>query len=247
MDENNGNGLYIAYRYADGTEGSTIDLTSSASTRSATITYRISGAADPSVQAPQIGTTATGSSTTPDPPSVSVTGGSKDILTIACFGRGGENADNDTWTSAAPSGFGTLLQKACGTAGTNLGGLIATAHLASTTATSNPGTFTATTGAWRAQTIVVHPAVPTSTNVARVSLGTGATPSATTGHNIVVRARTTTGINGTIRAALYEGANNRSTDLESSKLTNTLAYYTLPISSGNAANITDYSDLEIRF
>jgi hypothetical protein len=153
-------GLYIAWRLADGTEGTTTTFTLSSATRGAWIVYEISGMADPGTQAPQVGTTATGSSVNPDPPSVSVTGGSKDILTIACFGRAGEEADDDTWVTAAPAGFGSLLQIACGVAGTNLAGMVATAHLASTTATSNPGTFTCATGAWRAQTVVVHPVLP---------------------------------------------------------------------------------------
>jgi hypothetical protein len=158
LDEAQTLGLYIAYRVCDGTEGSTTTFTLSSSTRGAWIVYEISGAKDPAVQAPQIGTTATGSGTTPNPPSVSVAGGSKEVLTIACFGRDGEEADDDTWVTAAPSGFSGLLQKACGTAGTNLAGMIATASLASKTATSDPGTFTCATGAWRAQTIVIHSA-----------------------------------------------------------------------------------------
>lgn len=155
-------GLYIAVKECDGTEGATTTFTLSSATRGAWIVYEVSGQIAFATQAPQVGTTATGSSTTPDPPSVSVTGGSKDILTIACFGRAGEEADDDTWVTAAPSGFGGLLQKACGVAGTNLAGMVATADLASTTATSDPGTFTCATGAWRAQTIVIHPFVATT-------------------------------------------------------------------------------------
>jgi len=156
LDENTANGLYIAYRLATGAEGATTTLTSSGATRSATIAYRVIEAADPVTQVPQIGTTSTGSSVNPDPPSVSVAGGSKDILSVACFARSGEEADDDTWVTAAPSGFTNLLQKACGIAGTNLGGMVATAELQSTTATSDPATFTCATGGWRAQTIVVH-------------------------------------------------------------------------------------------
>jgi hypothetical protein len=244
LDENSANGLYIAWRLCDGTEGATTTFTLSASTRGAWIVYEISGATDPTIQAPQVGTTATGSSTTPDPPSVSVTGGSRDILTIACFGRGGEEADDDTWVSAAPSGFGGLLQKACGTVGTNLGGMVATAHLAQTTATADPATFTCATGAWRAQTVVVH--APTQTAVAEVSLEAGGEPFTRTGHSIKIRARTTSGA-GKMRAALYEGATNRSGDLESSALTTSLADYTLAIPDASAANITDYTNLSVRF
>lgn len=97
-----------------------------------------------------------------------------------------------------------------------------------------------------AQVVAPWTAAPTSTSVARISLAPGDTPASDTDHAIHVRARTTSGATGTIRAALYEGASNRSGDLESSALTTSLADYVLPISEANAANITDYSNLEIR-
>ena len=90
------------------------------------------------------------------------------------------------------------------------------------------------------------PVTPKSTSVARISLATGGTPPTRTQHSIKVRARVTSG-SGTIKAALYEGATNRSGDLESSSLDGTLTLYTLAIPDANAANITSYSDLEIRF
>ena len=67
LDEASANGLYIAWRIADGTEGASITLTTSASTRDATIALRISGA---STDAPTIGTTATGTDLAPNPPSI---------------------------------------------------------------------------------------------------------------------------------------------------------------------------------
>jgi hypothetical protein len=167
LDENAAAGLFIAYRWAAGGE-SNPTFTASANTRTAVIAYRISGAENPATQAPQIGTTATGSSTTPDPPAVTPTGGAKDYLWIACLGRGGEEADDDTWCTAAPStpaAFGTLLQKACGVAGTNLAGIVASAQLNSNAASVDPGTFTIATGAWRAQTIAIHPAAATASLV----------------------------------------------------------------------------------
>lgn len=87
---------------------------------------------------------------------------------------------------------------------------------------------------------------PKSTSVARVSLAAGGEPTSRTAHSIKVRARVTGGA-GTIRAALYEGATNRSGDLESSALTGSLADYTLSIPDASAANITSYADLELRF
>lgn len=156
LDENSANGLKILYRYATGGETNPT-LVSSASTRDATITYRISGAENPATQAPQIGTTASGSGTTPNPPAVTPTGGAKDYLWIAMFGRDGEEADDDTWVTAAPTGFSNLLQKACGVAGTNLGGMVATAEQQLNASSLDPATFTCATGGWRAQTIAIHP------------------------------------------------------------------------------------------
>ncbi len=84
------------------------------------------------------------------------------------------------------------------------------------------------------------------TSVAEISLASGGIPTTRTNHSIKVKARTTTGSTGKIRAALYEGSVNRSGDLESSALTNSLALYTLAIPNAAAALITDYSNLSIR-
>lgn len=168
LDENSGNGLYVAWRKVDGTEGSTITLTSSASTRSAEITFRISGAADPAVTPPTVGTTSSGTSATPDPPASSTPPSSKDYLFIAIAGMAGEEADDDTWGNTPPTNYlpSPPLQKACGTAGTNLGGLILAASRQLTTGSAqDPGTFGVdVSAAWRAQTLLVHPADPTTVN-----------------------------------------------------------------------------------
>lgn len=165
LDENSANGLKILYYSGAGVPGNPT-FTSSASTRSASIAWRITGAEVPATQPPEIGTTASGSSTTPDPPAVTPTGGSKDYLFIAFLGRGGEEADDDTWATASPANYlpDPPLQKACGTVGTNLGGMIAAASRQVTAASDDPGTFTIATGAWRAQTIAVHPLPPTPPN-----------------------------------------------------------------------------------
>ena len=249
LDEASANGLYIAYRVADGTEGTTTTFTLSAATRGAWIVYEISGAIDPATQAPQIGTTATGTSATPDPPSITPTGGSKDYLFVAFAGMAGEEADDDTWGNTPPTSYtpSPPRQKSCGVAGTNLGGLILSAERQLTASTDNPGTFGVdVSAAWRAQTIAVHPLPPpTSTAVARISLAAANTPASRVEHSIRIRGRVQSGA-GTLRAALYEGTTNRSGDLESSALTTSLANYLLLISDANAANITDYSNLELR-
>jgi hypothetical protein len=155
-------GLYIAYRTADGTEGATTTFTLSSATRGAWAVYEITGHATPATQAPQIGTTATGTSVNPNPPSVSVTGGSKDILAIALFGMAGEQADDETLVTSFPTNYTDgQVEKTCGVAGTNLGGMLGSAARQVTTSAEDPGTFTAIdNAAWRAQTIVIHPAPP---------------------------------------------------------------------------------------
>jgi len=91
--------------------------------------------------------------------------------------------------------------------------------------------------------------VPSSTSVARVSLSSASTPTTRTEHYLHIRARTTStyAVMPTMRVALYEGSTNRSGDLETQPLTTSLRSYALPISDANAANISSYSDLEVRF
>jgi hypothetical protein len=158
VDENLGNGITAWVRDTDGTEGATVTFTSSANTRSAHNSYRITGAEAPATQLPQLSTVATGSSTAPNATTCTPTGGAKDYLWITFFGRAGEEADDDTWVTSAPASYGTLLQKACGVAGTNLGGMMASAHRTNNAASEDAGAFTIATGAWRAYTLAVHPA-----------------------------------------------------------------------------------------
>lgn len=161
LDEAVANGLKII-RYTGSGVPSNPTFTSSASTRSATIAMRISRV--DRATAPVIGTTATGTSTTPNPPQVSAPSVTTDCLFIAFYGAAGEEADDDTWSDAPPTNYGPTppYQKACGTAGTNLGGMIAAATRQLTTSSvENPGTFTKDlSSAWRAQTIRLDPVPP---------------------------------------------------------------------------------------
>lgn len=159
LDESAANGLKILW-YTGGGVPSNPTFTSSASTRDATISLRISNA-DKSIT-PQIATTGTGTSATPDPPSVTPTGGVvKDYLFIVMAGMAGEEADDDTWANTPPTNYlpSPPYQKSCGTAGTNLGGLITVAtRQLNTGAAQDPGTFGVdVSAAWRTQHIIVHP------------------------------------------------------------------------------------------
>jgi len=149
--------LKILYRWATGGETAPT-LVTSASTRSAEITYRITGAEDPAIQVPQIGTTAA----TTDPPSITPTGGPKDFLYIAMVGSTGEQADDGTYVTVFPTNYTESQQeKTCGVAGTNLGGLVGAAGRRTTASTTeNPSAFTVSEAASRTQTIAIHPGPP---------------------------------------------------------------------------------------
>jgi len=152
--------LFAAYHLEDGTESTTFDITSSASEKWAAIVYSISSAADPTTRAPEATTVETGTGTlNPDPPSITPTGGTKEYLFIASVLQTGEEADDDTWATAAPTNYTSLLQKTtdvAGLAGTNAS--LATAQRANTVSTEDPGTFTcAQSLIYAAATIAVHP------------------------------------------------------------------------------------------
>jgi hypothetical protein len=165
LDEGVANGLHIAYRWG-ASEPASYTFTTSAATRSADMVYRLAGAENPATTPPQIGTTATGTSATPDPPASATPPSSKDYLFIAFYGADGEEADDDTWSDTPPTNYtpSPPRQKACGVAGTNLGGLLAAAERQLTTGSAeNPGTFAKDVSAgWRSQTITVHPGPPTA-------------------------------------------------------------------------------------
>lgn len=125
----------------------------STSERSGFIALRITGHADPGTdQAPERSVVSTGTSTAPNPSSISPTGGAKDYLFIACASYGDGRA---TWT-LAPSGYSNLVTVTTG--GAAAGVSLATAELESNTATENPGTFTNTRNdLWSALTVAIHP------------------------------------------------------------------------------------------
>jgi hypothetical protein len=165
LDENIASGLAMWYRVSDGTEGATVTFTSSGAIRDACTSYQISGAENPATQAPQLSTVATAASANPNATTCTPTGGAKDYLWITMFGQVGEQADDDTLVSVTPTNYGaTQLEKTCGVAGTNLGGMIASAHRTNNAASEDAGAWTSSdTGTWRAYTIAIHPA-PAATN-----------------------------------------------------------------------------------
>lgn len=162
-DAGTANGETWLYRYCDGSEGSTVTFTSSGSTKSCHLTWNIRGAKDPAIQAPELSTVATGTSTTPNATILTPTGNPEDYLWITAAVTAGEEADDDTWGGAAPSGFGNAVYKTtdiAGVATTNCSAEAADQQLNATSMDAAAWGANAQSLAWRAWTLVVHPAAP---------------------------------------------------------------------------------------
>jgi hypothetical protein len=162
-------GIYPAYRYADGGEGSTITVTTDTATgRNAHQTYRISNAKDPAETAPFV-SYAQGATDAPNPPINNPPGGEDAYLFIAAAA-----VDRETGTgydvSLGPSGYSGFTYNETGDNTWHAG--LATAYRSLTaTSSENPGTFTGSAlEEWSAVTIGVYPAgagtVPTPNQVA---------------------------------------------------------------------------------
>lgn len=144
------NGQAVYYKQIGASEPNPVFLQSS-TVRCGYSVLQITGHENPSTQAPQVGTQASGSGTTPNPPSVTPTGGSKDYLFVAFGGT----VSSVSYT-AAPTNYSNLNAFDSG-AGPN-GAAGATAERQYTAASDDPGTFTAGSGSWYANTVAVHPA-----------------------------------------------------------------------------------------
>lgn len=145
----------LAWRKADGTEGSTIAVATAASAKAVAISWRITGAADPATQPPQRAL-AIGSGTTPNPPSLTPSGGSRDYLWLAIYGSDGETALPPTFpanyaTSQASEGSGSADSTT-----TNV--RMAGASRQLNAASEDPGTYTVSgSRSWTAVTIAIPP------------------------------------------------------------------------------------------
>lgn len=146
------------YKVLDGSEGGFATITHSVNTKACQLAYNIQGS-DTAIE-PDNSSKSTATSTSPNADNVTPTGGPKDFLWIACFRQAGEEADDDTWCSAAPTNFINLIQKTTGTGGaasTNC--QVAAANFASNASSMNPDAFTtAQSLTWIAYVLAVHPA-----------------------------------------------------------------------------------------
>ncbi len=141
------NKLGAWYRVANGTEGATITVTTSASERTAHTSYRISGAGGTPCYAP---TTVTGASVSPNPPSGTPFWAQANTLWFAACGY-----DYNRTVSAYPTNYTNGRNDyANNTQGCGVG----TARREVNAASEDPGTFTiSASDDWVANTVAIQP------------------------------------------------------------------------------------------
>jgi hypothetical protein len=139
------------YKIAAGTEdGTTVDFVTSDLCQAISHTYRITNWHG--TTPPEVGTIATGTSTTPDPPTLTPSWGAVDTLWIACYGLQFASANEPT----APTNYMNRTWGQSDSGGSTVGGATATRELNATS--DNPGTFTSDiSDDWGANTIAVRP------------------------------------------------------------------------------------------
>lgn len=154
--------FHVLWKDLDGSEGGSATLGVGTSTKFAAVAYNIQGQ-DTGI-APAISTVATGTSTAPNPTGVTPAGGSKEYLWLAAFRQNGEEANDDTWCTSAPTNFVNLAQTTTGTGGlpaTN--GSVASAEYIATASTMDPGAFTTVQSlAWAAFALAIAPQTVTN-------------------------------------------------------------------------------------
>jgi hypothetical protein len=106
--------MYHYWRDEDGSESTTVDITSDATEKWAAIVYQLAGVVTGSPADFNSGPVAPGQ---PNPGNIAVSDGTKDYLGIAGFVQDGSEADDDTWCSAAPTDYTNLIQKTTDTGG----------------------------------------------------------------------------------------------------------------------------------
>lgn len=142
----------VAWRKADGEEGASITVISGGVQQSAHISYRISGATDPTVTPPEASEKASGVSANPDPAGLTPVGGSKKYLWIAAAG----SDDGLDLYTAYPTNYtnGETYQSAEDFQGVN----IAVARRELETDSEDPGSFIIEDSEqWVACTVAVYP------------------------------------------------------------------------------------------
>lgn len=147
----NGSRLAAYYRQADGAEDTSAEFTTDSSQQCSCRVHVLKGHESVLVQAPEASTGATGTSTAPDPDSITPTGGAKNYFVLPVFGT-----DDSTTLTTAPSTY--FLSGATSSTGVS-GNVSAMTAINQVNGSSiDPGAAViGASRAWAAFTIVVHP------------------------------------------------------------------------------------------
>lgn len=151
--------LGIAYRDCDGSEGSSVTVTTAASRACAWKVTRITAGTFKSGVAPEVGTVATGNSTGPDCPSLSPSWGNKDALWFASAAE--KSAAGAVSVTTWPTDF-TNNQTLVSSANT---AVLVSSHRAVAGSSQDPSAYTISASRqWAANTIAIQGADATTTN-----------------------------------------------------------------------------------
>lgn len=179
------NTAYGFYRFADGTEGSTIGGTFSSSVGSSSIGYRFSGAS-----AVFAGTPATANSANPNPPSLAPGVGSLDFYWLALGFVGERNV------TANPANYANLLDSGRVNNQPGVFGVDRQLNASS----EDPGAYTLSAGLnWVAQTVAIRPAGNQTTDK-NLAVSSTTAASATKGVSRALALVSTTATLRTLRA-----------------------------------------------
>ncbi len=162
----------IAWKIADGSEGSTATFTMTASAVSAHSALRISGGAPPQMRM------ATGLGANANPPSLTHVRGTFDCLWVAIANvrRNATGCD----VTAAPSGYSGLTESAEVTDGAGSFGMTAFAYRQATVATEDPGAFSDTGNTTGSQAITLCVPYAPSSAITSITKQADATSTAST-------------------------------------------------------------------
>ena len=160
---NRGTAVHLSSAYMKATSasvpGTSITITTSSSESSAHVARKYTGHEDPATQAPEASAGANGFSNTPNPDSLTPTGGAKDyVYEVACASQ----SSNDPFDSF-PSNY-TGSQQDLDSGGPSNTVTIGVAFRNLNAASDDPGSFDlagADSRNWVAATFVVHPAAVT--------------------------------------------------------------------------------------
>jgi len=137
-----GQRLVCFFKVASGSEGATVNVTTSAARESRHVSYRMTAYQD----SPEAGATATNADANPDPPSLTPSWGSDDTLWIALFG-----SNDNTTTPTLPTNYANQVSA------TSSFLILHTCRRSLAAASEDPSTFTCGASSWLASTVAIRP------------------------------------------------------------------------------------------